>query len=71
MPKVAAKRQDAVVARGAAMNATLPTWEGVTVIRDEITRSGKGQIELTIIQLYAFKVLRSDGFARLRFQVAA
>ena len=71
VPKVAAKRQDAVVARGAAMNATLPTWEGVTVIRDEITRSGKGQIELTIIQLYAFKVLRSDGFARLRFQVAA
>ena len=71
VPNVAAKRQDAIVARGSAMNAVLPTWSGVSVIRDEISRSGAGQLELTVIQLFAFKVLRSAGFARLRFQVAA
>ena len=70
VPDVAAKRQDAIVARGSAMNAVLPTWLGVTVIKDEVTKASAGQIVLTIVQLFGFSVLRADGFARLRFQVA-
>ena len=69
VPGTASLFQDCVVARGSAMNAVLPTWSGVSVIRDEISRSGAGQLELTVIQLFAFSVLRADGFARLRFQV--
>ena len=71
VPDVAAKRQDAIVARGSAMNAVLPTWLGVSVVKDEITKAAVGQIVLTVVQLFGFKVLRADGFARLRFQVAA
>ena len=71
VPATSAKRQDAIVARGSAMNAVLPTWLGVSVIRDEVTKASAGQIVLTVVQLFGFKVLRADGFARLRFQVAA
>ena len=51
------------------MNAVLPTWLGVTVVKDEVTKASAGQIVLTIVQLFGFSVLRADGFARLRFQV--
>ena len=69
VPGVASKRQDSIVARGSALNAVLPTWLGVTVIKDEVTKASAGQIVLTIVQLFGFSVLRPDGFARLRFQV--
>ena len=39
-----------------------PIWEGVTLIPDEITKAGTGQIVVTAVMLHAIKVLRSDGF---------
>ena len=49
-----------------AQHAVAPLWEGISLIRDEITLVGKGQIQLTAVMLYAFDILRSAGFARLR-----
>ncbi len=52
------------------MNAVAPVWEGVQLIRDEVTAAAKGQIAVTAVALWGFKILRSDGFERLRFKVA-
>ena len=34
----------------------------MTLIPDEITLAGKGQIQLTAVMLYATKLLRAGGF---------
>ena len=68
VPAVASKAQDAVLARGMG-GAVAPIWEGVTLIRDEVTQAAKGQIVLTAVSLYSFRILRTEQFARIRFQV--
>ena len=55
----ASNRQNAVIRRGMSMTAVAPTWEGVTLIPDEITKAGTGQIVITAVMLYAVKVLRT------------
>ena len=72
VPAVALKRQDAVIARALGqMHAVMPVWSAVQLVTDEITKLQTRVIILSAIQLFAFKVLRTDGFARVRFQVAA
>ena len=70
VPAVTAKRQDAVIARALGqMHAVMPVWSAIQLVTDEITKLQTRVIVLTAIQLFAFKVLRADGFARVRFQV--
>ena len=72
VPAVAAKRQDAVIAKALGhTHAVMPVWSAIQLVTDEVTQLQKRLIILTAIQLFAFKVLRADGFARVRFQVAA
>ena len=72
VPAVAAKRQDAVIAKALGhTHAVMPVWSSVQLVTDEITKLQTRLIVLTAIQLFAFKVLRSDGFARVRFQHVA
>ena len=72
VPAVAAKRQDAVIAKALGhQHAVMPVWSSVQLVTDEITKLQKRLIVLTAIQLFAFKVLRTDGFARVRFQHVA
>ena len=72
VPDVAAKRQDAVIAKALGQtHAIMPVWSAVQLVTDEVSSIQERLIVLTAIQLFAFKVLRSDGFARVRFQVAA
>ena len=72
VPAVAAKRQDAVIAKALGhTHAVMPVWSAIQLVTDEVTKLQKRLIILTAIQLFAFKVLRTDGFARVRFQVAA
>ena len=59
VPVPASNRQDAVIRRGMSMTAVAPVWEGVTIIPDEITKAGNGQIVITAVMLYAMKVLRT------------
>ena len=59
VPAPASNRQDVVIRRGMSMTAVAPTWEGVTLIPDEITKAGTGQIVITAVMLYAVKVLRT------------
>ena len=71
VPAQAADAQQAVFCRGlGARHAVAPIWEGVTLIPDEITKASTGEIVLTAIMLFAFRVLRSDGFKRHAFKLA-
>ena len=71
VPAVAASKQNAVIMRGMSATAVAPTWEGVTIIPDEITKAKQGQIVITGVMLYATKVLRTGaGLVKVQAQHA-
>ena len=47
VPAVASHRQNAVVRLGLRRDSVQPIWGAVTIIVDEVTLSGKGEIEVT------------------------
>ena len=59
VPAAASNRQNVVIRRGMSMTAVAPTWEGVTLIPDEVTKAGQGQIVITAVMMFAMKVLRT------------
>ena len=72
VPAIVDKRQDAVIAKALGQqHAVMPVWSSIQLVTDEVTKLQKRLIILTAIQLFSFKVLRTDGFARARFQVVA
>lgn len=72
VPAVAAKDQNAVISlRPGQRNAVMPIWRGVEIIGDRVTKANVGEIVVTAITLFAFKVLRSAAFKRVDFQVQA
>ena len=68
---VASKKLSAIYAKGPAGAAVAPVWEGVTLIRDEITQAAKGQVLITAVALWAFKLLRPAQYRRALIQVQA
>ena len=73
IPAAASNVQQGILAKlGAAdaINAVCPIWEGLRLIRDEVTNAAKGQIQVTAIALHNFRILRSDGFARTKVKIA-
>lgn len=62
--------EQALVCRGMARAAVAPIWQGLRLIRDEITLAGKGQIVMTAMMLYAFDVLRADQYGVRKLRVA-
>ena len=72
VPAVASKRQDSIIAKALGhTHAVMPVWSAIQLVTDEVTQLQKRLIILTAIQLFQFRVLRTDGFARVRFQVEA
>ena len=70
-PHVAAavsNKQDILIRKGARMDAVAPIWNGITLIPDEVTQAGKGQIIITAVMLANFKVIRTGGFDRIQVQ---
>ena len=69
------KNQQAILARLAAgdgmQNAVCPVWDGLTIIRDEVTQAAAGQIAITAVALYSFRVLRTAAFLRLKYRLSA
>ena len=63
-------KQNAVVRLGMRADAVAPTWEGVTIIADEVTKAAGGELILTAVMLYAFKILRAGGFHKQQSQHA-
>ena len=67
---VNANKQNAIVRRGMRRDMVAPIWEGITLIPDEITKAGSGQIVVTAVMLHAVKILRAAGFAKVETQHA-
>ena len=70
VPAVASNKQNAVIRLGMRRDMVAPVWEGVTLIPDEITKAGSGQIVVTAVMLHAVKILRADGFHKQQVQIA-
>ena len=62
VPAVSGNKQNALVRRGMRRDMVAPVWGATTLIPDEITLAGKGQIQLTAVLLHAIKILRTGGF---------
>ena len=72
LPAVSSTIQSGIIAKLGAdsgMNAVAPIWEGLRLIRDEVTNADKGQIQVTAVALHNFKVLRADGFVRTKLKL--
>ena len=52
-------------------NAVAPVWRAFELIRDPYSGAAKGEVSLTAIMFWNFKVLRTDGWARFEFQLTA
>ena len=61
-------RQNAVVRLGMRRDMVQPMWNGVAIITDEVTLSGKGEIEITAVMLMNTKVIRAAGFHKQQIQ---
>ena len=70
VPAVVSNKQNAVVRLGMRRDMVAPVWEGITLIPDEVTLAGKGQIQVTAVMLHAIKILRAAGFHKQQSQHA-
>ena len=70
VPNVSSNKQNVLIRLGNRRDMVAPVWGGVTLIPDEITLAGKGQIQLTAVLLHAVKLLRAGGFYKQQSQHA-
>ena len=70
VPAAASTRQNAVIRLGSRRDYVAPMWEGITLIPDEVTLAGSGQIKVTAVMLYAASLLRAEGFRKQQTQHA-
>ena len=70
VPAAASNKQNNVIRLGMRRDMVAPTWTGITIIPDEITKADEGQIKVTGVMLFAVKLLRADGFFKQQVQVA-
>lgn len=52
-------------------NAVAPVWRGMELIRDPYTGAGKGEVRLTAVMYWNFKVLRETGWKLWAIQESA
>ena len=64
------KRQSNIMALASypGRNAVMPVWRGLDLIRDVYTNAAAGQIRLTAIAFFNFKILRETGWNLFRVQ---
>ena len=73
IPAAAGDVQSGILAKmggDMAMNAVCPVWEGLRLIRDEVTNAAEGLINVTAVALHNFAVLRPAGFVRTKLKLA-
>ena len=68
VPAVQSKKQDSVIRLGLRRDMVQPVWGAITIIVDEVTLSGKGEIEVTAVLGMNTKILRADGFYKQQSQ---
>ena len=50
--------------------AVAPMWPSISLIRDSVSGSSKGEIKITAIALWNFKFLDTSGYASLKYKIA-
>lgn len=73
IPAKAAKDQMGIFAKTAypGTNAVAPIWEAVQLIRDPYTLATKGEVRITMLMLWNFKIIREAGWYLYDFQIDA
>ena len=51
-------------------NAVAPIWKGMEFIRDPYSKAAEGEVALTVVMLWNFKVLRETGWSLFKTKVA-
>ena len=70
VPAVASNQQNGLVRLGERRDAVAGLWDGISLIPDEISKAKSGEVILTAVMLYAFKILRTGGFYKKQSQHA-
>ena len=70
VPAVASTKQNNVIRLGMRSDYVQPLWMGVTIIVDEVTGSGKGEIEVTAVLLTNTSITRAAGFYKQQVAVS-
>ena len=74
IPAAAANVQQGILAKLGAQdgfyNAVCPVWEGLRLIRDEVTQAASGLVQVTAVALHNFKIVRGGGFIRTKVKLA-
>ena len=52
-----------------AFRAVAPVWSGISLLRDEITDARSGIVNLTLVMLAGFKIIRSTGLSASKLQL--
>lgn len=63
-------KQNVLIRRGMRRDYVAPVWNGVSLIRDEFSKSQRAEIQLTAIMLANWKLIRSGGFWKQETQHA-
>ena len=69
IPAASSDIQKAIASRSMG-RAVAPMWPSIALIRDVSSGASKGEIRITAIALWNFKVLDESGFAQLEFKLA-
>ena len=71
LPAPASDIQSAIaIAMSGHMGSVCPVWSGLEIIRDPYSAASTGQVALTIISLWNFKIIRSDAYQQVDFKLA-
>ena len=72
IPAAASNVQQAIASRNSypGSNAVAPIWRAFDLIRDNVTNAAKGQIAITALALWNFKVLREAAWKQIAFKIA-
>ena len=70
VPDVSSTKQNNVIRLGTRIDYVQPMWNNITIIVDEVTGSGTGQIEVTAVLLTNTKILRAAGFYKQQVAVS-
>ena len=64
-------RQEGLIIKGAARrNCVGALWNGVQIIRDDVTRARQGEVRLHVIGMWDFAVVRTAGYVRKSYRTS-
>ena len=69
IPAASSNIQAAIASRSQG-RAVAPMWPSIALIRDSVSGSAKGEIRVTALALWNFKVLDTSGYSALKFKLA-